>query len=41
MDFQLSEEQLMFRAMVRDFVANEIEPCASQWDETNEFPSTW
>jgi len=38
MDFQLSEEQLMFQAMVRDFVANEIEPCASQWDETNEFP---
>ena len=24
--------------MIRDFVANEIEPCASQWDETNEFP---
>jgi len=38
MDFKLSEEHLMFQSMVRDFVANEIEPCASEWDETNEFP---
>ena len=38
MDFQLSEEHLMFQSMIRDFVSNEIEPCASQWDETNEFP---
>ena len=38
MDFQLSEEHLMFQSMVRDFVANEIEPRASEWDETNEFP---
>jgi butyryl-CoA dehydrogenase len=38
MDFELSEEHLMFQSMIRDFVTNEIEPCASQWDETNEFP---
>ena len=38
MDFELSEEQNMFRTMVRDFVANEIEPYASEWDETSEFP---
>ncbi|MBN1856052.1 MAG: acyl-CoA dehydrogenase family protein [Dehalococcoidia bacterium] len=38
MDFELNEEQEMFRAMVRDFVANEIEPYATEWDETNEFP---
>lgn len=38
MDFELSEEHKMFQAMIRDFVANEVEPCASEWDETNEFP---
>ena len=38
MDFELSEEQKMFRTMVRDFVTNEIDPYASEWDETNEFP---
>lgn len=38
MDFELSEEHLMFQSMIRDFVTNEIEPCASEWDESNEFP---
>ena len=38
MDFELGEEQRMFQAMVRDFVSNEIEPCASAWDESGEFP---
>ncbi len=38
MNFELSEEHKMFQSMIRDFVANEIEPCASKWDETNEFP---
>jgi butyryl-CoA dehydrogenase len=38
MDFELSEEHKMFQAMIRDFVVNEIEPCAAEWDETNQFP---
>ncbi|TFH35793.1 MAG: acyl-CoA dehydrogenase, partial [Dehalococcoidia bacterium] len=38
MNFELSEEHKMFQAMIRDFVVNEIEPCASEWDETDKFP---
>jgi len=38
MDFELSEEHKMFQSMIRDFVVNEIEPCAAEWDETNQFP---
>jgi len=38
MDFALSEEQEMFRKMVRDFAAKEIEPVAAQFDESEEFP---
>lgn len=38
MDFELTEEQEMFRSMIRDFVSKEIEPNAAQWDETEEFP---
>jgi butyryl-CoA dehydrogenase len=38
MDFELTEDQKMFRTMVRDFCAREIEPRAAEWDETNEFP---
>ncbi|MFQ5925070.1 MAG: acyl-CoA dehydrogenase [Dehalococcoidia bacterium] len=38
MDFSLTEEQLMFQKMVRDFAAKEIEPVAAQLDETEEFP---
>ncbi|MBE9505212.1 MAG: acyl-CoA dehydrogenase family protein [Chloroflexi bacterium] len=38
MDFELGEEQKMFQAMVRDFVSNEIEPYASAWDESDDFP---
>ena len=38
MDFELTEEQKMFQAMVRDFCVNEIEPYAAEWDETEEFP---
>lgn len=38
MNFELSEEHKMFQTMVRDFVANEIEPCASEWDASGEFP---
>ncbi len=35
---ELSEEHRMLRDMVRDFAKNEIEPVASQLDETGEFP---
>ena len=38
MDFDLSEEHLLFQRMIRDFVSKEIEPLAERWDETNEFP---
>jgi len=38
MDFQLTEEQRMFRRMVREFAEREIAPRASEMDETDEFP---
>lgn len=38
MDFELTEEQKMFQSMLKDFVDNEIAPCAAQWDETEQFP---
>lgn len=38
MDFQLTEEQLMFRRMVRDFAEQEIAPRAEEIDATDEFP---
>ena len=39
MDFSLTEDQKMLRAMVRDFAAKELEPVAAQIDETGEFPA--
>jgi alkylation response protein AidB-like acyl-CoA dehydrogenase len=38
MDFELTEEQKMFQTMVRDFCAEEIEPHAAEWGETERFP---
>jgi acyl-CoA dehydrogenase len=38
MDFELTEEQKMFQAMVRDFCAGEIAPHAAEWDEAENFP---
>ncbi|MFO8100808.1 MAG: acyl-CoA dehydrogenase family protein [Dehalococcoidia bacterium] len=38
MDFEFSDEQIMFQRMVRDFVANEVQPYAAEWDESEEFP---
>jgi len=38
MDFELSDEQLMIRKMVRDFAEKEIAPKAAESDETKEFP---
>ncbi|MDY6874860.1 MAG: acyl-CoA dehydrogenase [Chloroflexota bacterium] len=38
MDFQLTEEQRMFRRMVRDFAEREIAPRAEEIDATDKFP---
>lgn len=37
MDFQLNEEQSLFREMVHDFVAKEVKPYARDTDERSEF----
>jgi len=38
MDFEWSEEQRMFRRMVRDFAEKEVAPRAEEIDETDRFP---
>jgi alkylation response protein AidB-like acyl-CoA dehydrogenase len=38
MDFSLSEEQKMLKAMVRDFASTEIEPLAAEIDEKDAIP---
>ena len=38
MDFQLSDDQLAIRDMVRDFARKEIAPKALEWDEAQHFP---
>ncbi len=37
-DFALSDEQLEFQALAKDFAENEIKPQAAHYDETAEFP---
>ena len=37
-NFSLSEEQLEFQALARDFAVNEIKPKAAHYDEAGEFP---
>lgn len=39
MDFQLSDEQELFRKSVRDFVEKEVAPAARALDERGEFPT--
>ncbi len=39
MDFSLTEEQKMLRAMVQDFATKELEPIAAQIDEEAKFPA--
>jgi len=39
MDFLLTEEQKMVKAMVRDFATKELEPIAAQIDEEASFPA--
>jgi alkylation response protein AidB-like acyl-CoA dehydrogenase len=38
MDFELNQEQLMFRRMVREFAEREIAPRAEEIDASDEFP---
>jgi len=38
MDFELSEEQLAFQQVARDFAANEMAPHAAEWDQKEIFP---
>src|SRR5271169_6410655 len=40
LDFQLSEEQLQLKKMVREFAQREIAPNVMKWDEPGEFPLT-
>ncbi len=39
MAYQLNEEQMMIRAMVRDFAREELMPSAAERDQTGEFPA--
>ena len=39
MDFEFTDEQEMFRKVVRDFAEAEIAPHAEEWDRTHEFPT--
>ncbi len=39
MDFELTQDQLAIRDMVREFARNEIAPRATEWDEGEEFPA--
>ena len=39
MDFLLTEDQKMLRAMVRDFATKELEPVAARIDEIGEYPA--
>ncbi len=39
MDFALTEEQKMLKAMVEDFATRELEPIAAQIDEESRFPA--
>jgi len=39
MDFQLTEEQVMIKNMVREFAEKEIAPLAEEIDATDQFPS--
>lgn len=38
MDFELNQDQIVIRDMVRDFARKEIAPGASAWDEEQHFP---
>jgi alkylation response protein AidB-like acyl-CoA dehydrogenase len=37
-DFELSDEQLIFQRMIRDFVATHIRPVAREWEHEGRYP---
>ncbi|TDE39193.1 acyl-CoA dehydrogenase family protein [Actinomadura sp. 6K520] len=39
MDFQLNEDQREFRAVLRDFVDNEVIPVARDWEQSGRYPT--
>jgi alkylation response protein AidB-like acyl-CoA dehydrogenase len=39
MDFELSEDQKVFRKVLRDFVNQEIKPVARDWEHTGRYPT--
>ena len=39
MDFKLSEEQEMFRTVLRDFVEKDIKPVAREWEREGRYPT--
>ena len=38
MDFELSDEQLIFQRTIRDFVSTHIRPVAREWEHANRYP---
>jgi alkylation response protein AidB-like acyl-CoA dehydrogenase len=38
-DFELSEEQTMFRKVIRDFVRDHIKPVAREWEHEGRYPT--
>ena len=41
MDFDLNDEQRMFRDVLRDFVDQEIRPVASEWEDSGRLALVW
>jgi alkylation response protein AidB-like acyl-CoA dehydrogenase len=39
MDFELTDEQRMFRDVLRDFVDREIRPVAGEWEDSGRYPT--
>lgn len=39
MDFELTDEQRMFRDVLRDFVDREIRPVAQEWEDSGRYPT--
>ena len=38
MNFELTEDQILIKEMIRDFAQNEIKPCAEALEESHQFP---
>ncbi len=39
MDFELSQEQTMFRTVLQDFVRTQIKPVAREWEQAGRYPT--